>query len=95
VISPASDDRVRTTFGARGRSRRFARVAVRAVFIRLIVIALSKLNHTLTFREVEIKNAFRERFKPLLPVRFPFPDDLSKTLVFESDSGVAKFLQTV
>jgi hypothetical protein len=30
----------------------------RAVFLRLIVMNLSKLNRTLTFREAEIKNAF-------------------------------------
>jgi hypothetical protein len=36
MILPTSDDRVRTTFGAAGRSRRFARAAVRAVFVRLI-----------------------------------------------------------
>jgi hypothetical protein len=38
VISPASDDRARATFGEVGRSRRFARVAGRRAFVRLIVM---------------------------------------------------------
>jgi hypothetical protein len=56
---PASDgvDRARATFAATG-GRRFARAAVRAVFVRLIVMTLSKLNRTLAFCEVEIKNEF-------------------------------------
>jgi hypothetical protein len=55
---PTSDDRARATFGAAGRSRRFARAAVRAVFVRLIVMTPSKLNRTLIFCEGQIKNAF-------------------------------------
>jgi hypothetical protein len=39
MMPPASDDRVRMTFGAAGRSRRFDRAAVRALFVRLIVMA--------------------------------------------------------
>jgi hypothetical protein len=58
VISPASDDRVRATFRAVGRNRRLARADVRALSVHFDRHALSKLNRTLTFREVEIKNVF-------------------------------------
>jgi hypothetical protein len=59
VISPASDDRARATFGAAGRSRRFARAAEWRVFVRLIVMGpLLKLNRTVAFCEAEIKNEF-------------------------------------
>jgi hypothetical protein len=57
-MSPASDDRARATFGRVGRSRRFARAAGCRVFVRLIVMVLSKLNRTLAFCEAEIKNEF-------------------------------------
>ena len=58
MISPASDDRVRATSGAAGRSRRFADPAVRVGFVRFVAIDPLELNGTLTFCEAEIKNAF-------------------------------------
>jgi hypothetical protein len=58
VISPASDDRARATFGEVGRSRRFARVAGRRAFVRLIVMTPLETQPHLAFCEAEIKNEF-------------------------------------
>jgi len=71
--------------------RRLLGGAERVVFLRLVFMNLSKLNRILAFCEAEIKNEFREPVNPLSTLLSRFGRFLSKTNVFESDSGDSPF----